>query len=274
MSTLVVYHRGGGKSLGYPPNCIFTVKWALNHKAKAIEFDVTVAKDKIMEDSWKIIVVEPKLLTKNNLDIDNLEMKDIIALNAGNEKFGACKVATLKEILAIADYSKVSLQIHIKGTNPHTVQTLVSELKDSKLNYHELKDYGNILITSFDLRMLDSLKQLESRIKTGWIVKPDIQSGSEGASDLTAEITSNQSVLAHYTKQELADIEAKSGQYHIDVILLCAPKISNPETIKMFHRKGFEVGAWGVGTNLSMAKKLMGFEIDRFTMDNPEELNI
>ena len=36
---------------------------------------------------------------------------------------------------------------------------------------------------------------------------------------------------------------------------------------------GYEVGAWGVGTNLDLAKRLIDYKINRFTLDNPEQLS-
>jgi len=260
MKTLIVYHRGGGKSLNYPPNCILTIKWAIKNKAEAIEFDVVVAKDKI----WKMVVIEPKLLSENNLNINNLKWNDLSNLNAGNQKHGQCKVAALKNVLDIVDQSKIRLQIHIKGDNPYTVPTLLSELKN----------LNNIVIASFDLKVLQEVKKITPTAKVGWIVKPDNESGTEGAADLTKIVTSNPGKLFQYAKEELRRIKDKAKSSSIDVIILCAPKIKSKEDIFYLQKEGFEVGAWGVGTNLAIAKKLIVFGINRFTIDNPEELKI
>jgi hypothetical protein len=69
--TLIVYHRCGGKSLGYPPNTLFTAKWALKFGAKAVEYDVVLCKDGMAN---KIIMIEPKLLKDYNLDITLIGM--------------------------------------------------------------------------------------------------------------------------------------------------------------------------------------------------------
>lgn len=259
MDTLLVYHRSGGKSLNYPPNCILTIKWAINHGAKAVEYDVVAAKD---GDLYKIIIIEPKLLLENNLDIDNLDWKDIQKLDAGNQKYGYCGIATLKDVLDIVDQSKVKQQIHIKGHNPKTVATLVSELKS----------FENITITSFDLSILKEVKKIDPNSKIGWIVKPDSKSGSEGAQDLTKMVSENPEALPTYSSDELEIISQKAGANNIDVVILCGPRIKSKSIISYFQEKRFEVGAWGISCNLDIAKKLIEFGIDRFTIDNPEAL--
>lgn len=259
MDTLLVYHRGGGKSLDYPPNCILTIKWAMNHGAEAVEYDVVAVKDR---DSYKVIVIEPKLLLEDNLDIDNLDWKDVQKLNAGNQKFGNCGIATLKEVLDVVDQSKVKQQVHIKGRNSKTVTTLTSEL-DS---------FENIVITSFDLSVLKEVKEIAPNSKVGWIVKPDSKNGSEGTQDLTKKVSENPDALPIYSPNELETISQKASANNIDVVILCGPRIKSKNIISYFQEKEFEVGAWGVSCNLDIAKKLIEFGIDRFTIDNPEAL--
>ncbi len=259
METLIVYHRAGGKSLGYPPNSIIAIRWALKNNAKAIEYDVVVSKNK---KNLKMVVIEPKLIKEQNLDIDNLNWEDLSRINAGNEKYGQCKVVTLKEVLKLVNQTKVKQQIHIKGNNSKTIQALISELSD----------YNNILITSFDLRVLENVKTSEPELKVGWIVKQDSKSGSEGTVDLTKMVTSNPDSLPDYTNKELSDIMDKAKSSNINTVILCAPRIKKRETITFFQKEGFEVGAWGIGSNISIAKRLIDFGINRFTIDNPEQL--
>lgn len=56
------------------------------------------------------------------------------------------------------------------------------------------------------------------------------------------------------------------------MIILCGPKIQNEDMIVKVKESGFKVGAWGVGSNIDLAKKLIKFNLDRFTLDNPEQL--
>ena len=68
--TLVVFHRCGGRSLGYPPNTLFTAQWARDYGAKAIEYDIVLCKDR---SQYRIAVVEPKLLKAGGSDNKDLE---------------------------------------------------------------------------------------------------------------------------------------------------------------------------------------------------------
>src|ERR1051326_435568 len=181
--TLVVFHRCGGKSLNYPPNTVLTAQWAAENGARAVEYDVVACNDNGL---YKIIVVEPKLLKQAGLDINNLQMQDVLKLDAGNSQYGFCKGPLLEEMLAAIDETKTGHQIHIKGSNPATIKTLLPELKNLK----------NYLVTSFDISILKQVKGVNNTIPTGWIVKPKQESGSEGLEDLTAAVTANSDTMS------------------------------------------------------------------------------
>lgn len=196
--TIVVFHRCGGKSLGYPPNTILTAEWASKYGAMAIEYDIVACKD---GEQNKIIIIEPKLLKEANLDINDLKWKDIVKINAGNNIYGYCKVPLLEEMLTLINNSKINHQIHIKGNNPNTIKELLPKLKN-------LNSY---LITSFDILVINKIKNINKSIPVGWIVKPKQEKGSEGMEDLTASISTNIDGVKSYTNLELSDIlkEAK-----------------------------------------------------------------
>jgi len=259
MKTLIVYHRGGGKSLGYSPNCMFTIRWAINNNAGAIEYDVTVVKD---NHAYKMIVIEPQLLLENGLDINYLFWEDVKKINTGNHSFDTCRVSTLKEILQIVDQTKIAQQIHLKCEHEQAVKTLVSELNS----------FENIVITSFNASILKEVKNREPNLKTGWLVKPDNKSGSEKSVDLTKIVATNQVQLLKYSTHELLEIRNNAELNNIDIIILCGPRIADNKTVHFFHSKNFELGAWGIGSDLLLARQLIGFGIDRFTIDNPEQL--
>ncbi|MFH1586606.1 MAG: glycerophosphodiester phosphodiesterase [Candidatus Diapherotrites archaeon] len=259
MRTLIVYHRGGGKSLGYPPNSVITIKWALENNCKAVEYDVVACRD---GKSWKAVMVEPALLKQNNFDMDNLVFNDLKELDTGTEKYGKVRVSELKEVMQIASKYGVKQQVHIKGKNHNTVSAVVSQIEKK----------SGVLITSFDLEVLAKVKSNVPDIKTGWIVKPDSESGSEGSKDLTKMVSSGNEDLPAYAEEELAEIGKRAVQNKVDAVILCAPRIGNIDVIDYFRGRGFEVGAWGVGSNLELARKLISYKIDRFTIDNPENL--
>lgn len=257
-NSLIIYHRGGGKSLGYPPNSLFTINWALGRGAAAIEYDIVTVLD---AGIYRNIVIEPGLLKEAGLDIDNLNWKDVKEIDAGNRKFGWQKVATLKDVLDLTVQFSVNQQIHIKGRNTKTVDTLKKELAG----------FNKFVITSFDLNVLKLVKSTIQGARTGWIVKPDGGDGNEDGQDLTKLVSSAEAVFEGYTEEELYNI-LQSAKGFVDIIILCAPKIKSITNILFFKDNFFEMGAWGVGQNLKLARKLIGLGINRLTLDNPEEL--
>lgn len=256
-NTLIVFYRCGGKSLSYPPNTLLTIKWALSYGAKAIEYDIVFCKD---NNKDKIIVVEPKVLKEASLDINNLQWQDIVRLNAGNDKFGYQKVPELEEVLDTAP--DIHHQIHIKDNHPQTVSTLLQKLEEK----------SNFLITSFDIQILKQIKQVNNTVRVGLLVKPKQERGNEGLTDLTALITANSEALPTYSLDELNEILNQAKVNSIDILLLCAPRIKEKIIVDTVKKNQIECGAWGVGTNLVIAKRLIDYNIDRFTIDNPEEL--
>ncbi|MFH0770407.1 MAG: glycerophosphodiester phosphodiesterase [Candidatus Peregrinibacteria bacterium] len=258
MPSLVVYHRGGGKSLGYPPNCIETIRWASHQGAPAIEFDVALASDE--RGGEFLCVVEPKLLILAHLDINHLRWGDLISINMGNEKVGRVPPVKLKQVLDDIAPS-VGLQVHLKSDGKRTAEAAVQELSGRE----------NVLITSFDLRMLHSVKIHNQALKVGWLVAPDGIPQSEGVHDLTKKVTSN-TTIAPYALGELSAIDEQLRTNQVDVAILCGPRIQKREMVSFLKERGYSVGAWGIGTNIALARQLIDFGIDRFTIDNPEQM--
>jgi len=256
--TLVVFHRCGGKALGYPPNALVTAKWARDFGAKAIEYDIVFCS---FDDGGKVVVIEPKLLKQAGLDIDNLDWKDVEKINTGNDKFGTSSPATLEAMLQKIDTNTVAHQIHIKGKNPKTLGVLLPALRNVK----------NYVLTTFDISVIRDIKRRDKNVPVGWIVKPKQEKGSEGSEDLTAAVTSAR-CLSPYLAEELDEITKEARKHDVQIIILCGPQVQEKRIVEEVSSAGFEVGAWGVGTNLDLARKLIEFQIDRFTLDNPEQL--
>jgi glycerophosphoryl diester phosphodiesterase len=258
-NTLLVFHRGGGRSLGYPPNCMATIKWALSFGALGLEYDVCFCQDKGL---GKVAVIEPKLLKENNLDINDLYWDSLKKINAGNAKTGFCPVVELEDILQLVDNSKVAQQIHIKGERLEIIKILLLKLRRVK----------NFVLTSFDLEIIKEIRKENKNVRSGWIVKSKQEKGSEGTVDLTAQIALNPDALPAYSRKEIDDIVTLAGKNLVNIIILCGPRIKDKKLVDYIKSEGFEVGAWGVASNLEIAKRLISFNLDRFTIDNPEQL--
>ncbi|MEK9196315.1 MAG: glycerophosphodiester phosphodiesterase family protein, partial [Patescibacteria group bacterium] len=191
--TLIVYHRCGGKTLGYPPNTLLTAQWAMNSGSQAIEYDVAIAKD---GDKFQVFAIEPKLITEAGLDIDNLVWSDVQKINAGNEKFGHQPVSTLEEMLVGVNSDKVAHQIQIKGQHPETVREVLNRTKDVK----------DCIITAFDIGVIKQIKESNKDTRVGWLVKPEQESGDEAGVDLTAKLVAEADNLQEYTDEEISNI--------------------------------------------------------------------
>ena len=167
-----------------------------------------------------------------------------------------------KIFLSVTNKHNVAQQIHVKGNNPATIPALLPKLQG----------ISNYILTSFDLELIKEIKNNDITVPVGWIVKPHSETGSEGLEDLTAKVSGGGIDFPGYTDLELKEIILKAKYAQVNIVLLCGPRIKNKEMIEQVRTAGLGVGAWGVGSNLALARQLIEFGIDRFTLDNPEQL--
>jgi glycerophosphoryl diester phosphodiesterase len=267
----VFFHRMRGKSLGYPPNSILGLEWCLEFGCRNIEYDILYCE---RDGRGDVVVIEPNLVKERGLDPNKLKWEDIKDINTGNEKSGlrraqsnqVCSAVSIKIVLSALSLQNISQQIHIKNNFAGPIVELVEILSS------ELESLQNFHLTHFDLRVLEKIKSLNPNLPLGWIVKPQQESGGEGLQDLTALVSSGSEFLKPYTDDEIDDIVDKAKEIGIDLIILCGPRIFDKGSIDLVRSNGFQVGAWGTGENIKIAKRLIEFDIDRFTLDNPEEL--
>ena len=199
--------------MGYPPNTLFTVEWAIKNGAKAIEYDVVLASDNHSKDY--VVMIEPKIVNSLGLDINNLIWEDIEQLDAGNEKFGKLSLTHSEDVLQIAE-DKLAQQIQLKGDqNPNLIPVLLKKLKNTK----------KFIITAFDIESITAIKKLDRNIRVGWLVKPEQEKGSEGTIDLTALVTKNPNALPEYADEEINTIIQQAKKHFVDILLLCGPRI-------------------------------------------------
>lgn len=245
--------------MDYPPNTIITAEWAMNQGARAIEYDVAIAKD---GSDFQVFVIEPKLLNNAGLDINNLAWRDVRKLNTGNKKFGIQPVSTLEKMLNKIDSEKVAHQIQIKGQHPATVKEVLARTKSIK----------NYIITAFDKNVIKEIKSLHNSVRIGWLVKPAQEEGDEAGIDLTAKLVAEGDTLQPYSNDEITEILTVAKEDGVDVVLLCGPRIKEKSLVNRVKEAGFQIGAWGVATDTTLAKQLIELGLDRFTLDNPEQL--
>ena len=89
---------------------------------------------------------------------------------------------------------------------------------------------------------------------------------------MTAKLVAEADSLEGYTDDEIAEILDIAKEDDVDIVLLCGPRIKDKALVRRVKDSGFEIGAWGVATNLMLARRLIELGLNRFTLDNPEEL--
>jgi glycerophosphoryl diester phosphodiesterase len=158
--------------------------------------------------------------------------------------------------------SSVELQVHLKQESE---ELAVSVLED-------LGERENVLITSFVLSMMGTIHSFNPSVDVGWLVKPDNSEDGGGTNNLTKNVSSGGIEVQPYLLGEVEELIRTSKQSNVHSLLLCGPRIEDKNIVDVVHSSGIQVGAWGVAANLELAERLIDFGLDRFTIDNPEQL--
>lgn len=256
--TTLIFHRGGGKSLGYQPNTLQTIEWALAYGAEAIEFDVVL----YTKGSFSTLIVEPSLIKDKKMNIDEIKSDKVEEIDTNKRLPGRQRPLALRRLRKLIEGKKVTLVIHAKSENKALFASIITAMGDYEYYY----------ISSFCIDHHRYLQQLNPFVKKYWIVKPDMETGLEGTTDLTALISADPTSLPPYTMREIYRITKVAMDAGIEVVSLCAPRISKKGQLDYVKRKGLKTSAWGVAMNLDVARNLMKLGIDMMTIDNPEEL--
>ena len=154
---LIIGHRG---ACGYAPeNTLASFSKALEFGVDMIEFDVHLCK------SGELVVIHDATVdrtTNGTGYVKNLTLSELQKLDAGNGE----KVPTLQEVLALIN-RKCIVNIELKG--PHTALPVAQVIQEyiQKNNWH----YSDFLVSSFNHRQLAIVKQLDSQIPLGVLVR-------------------------------------------------------------------------------------------------------
>jgi len=149
---LVIAHRGA--SFYEPENSISAVKKALELRSDMIEVDVRITKDN------EIIVIHDAIVdrtTDGTGYIKYMELRDIKKLRINKKE----KIPTLQEIIDLIK-GKCKLNIEIKEYK--AVDKILKIIKDNNIN-------DEVLISSFNEKILKHIKEKDSRIKTGYLFR-------------------------------------------------------------------------------------------------------
>ncbi len=157
---LVIAHRGA--SAYYPENTMAAFKAAVEMKADMIELDVMMSKDNIpvvFHDD----VLEYKTNGKGSVaDYTLSELKELDAGSWFDEKFKEERIPTLREVL---DYARNKIPVNIEIKTEAVTENKEGGIVERVLKLiDELGMADQVIVSSFDYRVIERLKAAESKI--------------------------------------------------------------------------------------------------------------
>ena len=167
---MVIGHRG---AKGYAPeNTLPSFEKSIECKANMIEFDVRLTRD------GHIVIMHDATVdrtTNGTGFISQLTLKQIKNLDAGvwfSPKFKGTKVPTLEETVAFIK-GKAKFDIEVKKdscSNEAIEEKLVSDILKNNI-------LDDTVVTSFDLSSLERIKEIEPRLRVGFLFSQDYDFG-------------------------------------------------------------------------------------------------
>lgn len=162
----IIAHRG--YRARYPENTISAFQAALDAGVPMIELDVTLSKDR------KLMVIHDATLertTNGQGPVSGSTLSQLKQLDAGSwfhPDFAGERIPELKEVLDLTD-GKVFVNIEIKPHSHeahHPKDAIEYQIIDT-IRYRNIEDF--VLISSFDLNILQRLKDINHRCALGLI---------------------------------------------------------------------------------------------------------
>jgi len=178
----VIAHRG--VSAYYPENTMSAFRASAEINADMIELDVLLSKDKI-----PVVFHDAKLDKRSNGKglVSDFTFEELRELDAGSwfsEKFKGEKIPSLREVLEFTK-NKILVNIEIKTEAVSTNEEGgVVELVIQLVN--ELSIQEQVIISSFDYRVLERLKKQNDQIRTAMLYERR-QSGKRNPVELVSD---------------------------------------------------------------------------------------
>lgn len=240
---LIVAHRGGAALA--PENTLGAFENALKLGVDMVECDVHLSKD------GELIVMHDFTVTRTTNgtgEIRDLTLAELKQLNAAAKFIGggfpAQAVPTLGEVLALVK-GKAGIQIEIKLAGNTRYPGIEKKVIDA-VNAHGMTN--DVIIISFDFPTLKEVKAIDSRIKTGALVRADW-------------------FMLRSPEKSVTDAIEQTGA---DYFMPTASPV-NQAIVDAAHARGIKMGVWTVNVASEM-KRYASFGVDAITSDQPDEL--
>lgn len=227
VKTKVTAHRGS--SVKAPENTLSALKLAISHGADYVELDAQETKD-------GSIVITHDSNFKRTAGVDNniwdMTLEEIKKVDVGNyfdEKFKGEQIPTLQEFIDMAkDKIKLNIEIKKHGHEKNLVSSVVKIIEDKNF-------VDKCVVTSLDYDVIQEVKRLNPKIKTGYIAYVAI-----------------------------GDVE----KLNIDFYSVEETNI-NADFVERAHKANREVHAWTIN-NEDDIQKMIDLNVDNIITDNDE----
>lgn len=242
---LIIAHRG--ESFDAPENTLAAINLAWERKAKAVEIDIQITKDK------EIVVIhdyDTKRISGIKKTIKNSTYKELRALDFGsfkNEKWKNERIPLLSEVLkTFPDGAKLIIEIK---SDHSIIEKLKYELANAKIAVTQIE------IIAFNLNVLSKAKQFMPEYKMLYLVDLDY------FWPYWMLWINKKRIINKVKRNKLDGVNVWSG------------KILTKKFIETFHKEGLLVYCWTVNDSLQ-AKYLVESNIDGITSDRAEWLSL
>jgi glycerophosphoryl diester phosphodiesterase len=249
-------HRGARGVL--PENTLAAFKYAIENNIYVLELDLQITKDN------QIIIYHDKSINTDicvgvSKSIKTLSLKEIKEYDCGSKKnikfpnqqtVSGEKIPTLIELINLiqTEYKNknIKMNIEIKTTKSldtdHEVYNFSNTLIDILHKYNIAND---IIIQSFDTRALKYVKEIDTSIKTSYLIEDKIQ---------------NIDSLINTSKQ--LGVKIISPEYNL----------LDKQIVKKLQENGFEVLPWTIN-DVNTFQKNIDYNVDGVITDYPKQMN-
>ncbi len=220
---LVLGHRGcAGLE---PENTILSFKKAIDIGVDLIEFDVRMTKDR------KLVVIHDLTVdrtTNGKGFVKDLTFNEIKKLDAGKGE----KIPSLEEALDFLKDKKPKIVIEIKE---------VEAIEDALKIVKKMKIEEKVMIVSFYPEALKKVKEIDSKIETGFLFKIEPRNWLKIAKEIKADY-----IGAHFS-------------------------LIDENFVKICHKNNFKINAWTVNEDKDI-ERMIKLRVDIISSDYPNKV--
>lgn len=238
---IVIAHRGANRFA--PQNTLHAFQKAAELRSDGVETDVHVTKD------GHLVLCHNSTVNKTSNGkgrISDLNLSDLRGFDFGSwfgSKFKNTRIPTFDEFLSSMKNTAVSvLDIELKPQRNGRLDFVEDVIE-------KVKEYGlesKLFISSFDYKILERVKQVDSKIQTGYLYP----------------------AMGEVIKRRIVGPLSLAEKYDIDYILPHHGYASK-KLIKKAHDAGIKVGVWTVN-KIEKVERLLEWGVDQIITDVPD----